>query len=124
MAAMAREPLRVPHLPPSDNEVGTFLVLWAMDSEEGCFRVAEAVVHVPLLQEYLRLSAAEHRELRLCMGKYCCPVHLAACTNEYDQGPSFWRVWHGLSCLLCPLRLLHLWRLLSLRHTLRLLRLL
>jgi hypothetical protein len=49
MAAMAREPLRVPDLPPSDDKIGAFLVIWAVDSEEGHFCVAEAVTRVPLL---------------------------------------------------------------------------
>jgi hypothetical protein len=80
---MAREQLHVPELPPSDAEIGAFLVLWAVDGGEGRFRVAEAVTRVPLLRDYLRLSEEEHRELYLCMGKPCCPVYPVVYTNEY-----------------------------------------
>jgi hypothetical protein len=59
MAAMAREPLHVPDLPPSNNEISAVLVIWAVDGKEGHFRMAEAVTHVPLLQKHLGLSAVE-----------------------------------------------------------------
>ncbi len=49
MAAMAREPLYVLDLPPSDDEIGAILIVWAMDGKEGHFHVAEAVTHVLLL---------------------------------------------------------------------------
>ncbi len=83
MAAMAREQVHVPELPPSDAEISAFLVLWAVDGKEGCFRVAKAVTREPLLRDYLRLSEAEYRELRLCMGKSRCPVYPVVYTNEY-----------------------------------------
>jgi hypothetical protein len=83
MAAMAREQVHVPELPPSDAEIGAFLILWAVDGEEGRFRVAEAVTREPLLRDYLGLSKTEHRELRLRMGKSCCPVYPVVYTNEY-----------------------------------------
>ncbi len=73
MAAMAREPVHVPELPPSAAEVGAFLVLWKVDGGEGRFCLAEVVTRKPLLRNYLRLSKAEHRELRLRMGKSRCP---------------------------------------------------
>ncbi len=82
MAAMAREPLRFPELPPPGDVVGAYLVYWAVDGEEGHFRVAEAVTRVLLLQEHLPLSAVEHQELRLRMGRYCCPAYLSVYTNE------------------------------------------
>ncbi len=83
MAAMAREQLHIPELPPSNDEIGAFLVLWAVDGEEGRFCITEAVTCVPLLRNYLRLSKEEHRELRLRMGKSCCPVYSIMYTNEY-----------------------------------------
>jgi hypothetical protein len=83
MAAIAREQLHILELPPSDAEIGAFIVLWAVDGEEGRFRLAEVVTHVPRLQEYLRLSKAEDRELHFCMGKSCCPVYPVVYTNEY-----------------------------------------
>jgi hypothetical protein len=83
MAVMTREQLQVPELPPSDTKIGAFLVLWAEDGEEGRFQMAEAVMRIPLLRDYLRLSEAEHRELRLRMGKSCCPVYPVVYTNEY-----------------------------------------
>jgi hypothetical protein len=83
MAAMAREQVHVPELPPSDAEIGAFLVLWAVDGEEGRFRAAEAVTREPLLRNYLSLSETEHRELRLRMGKSCCPVYPVVYTNVY-----------------------------------------
>ncbi len=75
--------MHVLELPPSTAEVGAFLVFWNVDGEEDCFRVAEAVTHEPLLRDYLRLSEAEHRELRLRMGKSCCPVYPVMYANEY-----------------------------------------
>ncbi len=73
MAAMAREQVHVPELPPSAAEIGAFLVLWNVDGEEGRFHVAEAVTREPLLRDYLCLSEAENRELHLRMGKSRCP---------------------------------------------------
>ncbi len=82
MAAMEREQLRISELPPSDAKVGAFLVLWAVDGEEGRFRVAEAVARVPLLREHLGLSAVEQQELRLRMGRFCCPAPSLRNANE------------------------------------------
>ncbi len=83
MAAMAREPLCVPDLPPSNIEIGAFLIVRAVDSEESHFHVADTVMHVPQLWEHLRLSTVEHRELCLRMNKSCCPIYPAVYTNEY-----------------------------------------
>ncbi len=69
--------------PSSAAEVGAVLVIWTVDGEEGRFRVAEAVTRKPLLRDYLRLSEAEHRELRLRMGKSLCPVYPVVYTYEY-----------------------------------------
>jgi hypothetical protein len=82
MAAMEREQVHVPELPPTDDEVGAFHVLWAVEGEEGRFRVVETVTRHPLLREHLRLSAVEHPELHLRMGRYCCPVHSLRNANE------------------------------------------
>ncbi len=82
MAAMAREPLCVPELSFPGDVVSAYLVHWAVNGEKGYFRVAEEVTHVPLLREHLPLSAMEHQELRLCMGRYCCPAYLSVYTNE------------------------------------------
>ncbi len=79
---MAKEPLRVPELPPPGDVVGVYLVHWAVDGEEGRFRMAEAVTCVPLLREHLPLSAVEHQELHLRMGRYCCPAYLSVYTDE------------------------------------------
>ncbi len=119
---MEREPLRVPELPPPDDVISAYLIHWAMDSKEGRFCVMEAVTHVPLLWEHLRLSAVEQQELRLCMGKSCCPVYPVVYANEYVKGPSFWHLRCGLSCLLRPLCLLCLLRRPSLLRILYLLR--
>ncbi len=59
MAAMAREPLRAPELPPPNDVVGAYLIHWAVDGEEDHFCVAEAVMRVSLLREHLCLSAVE-----------------------------------------------------------------
>ncbi len=83
MAVIAREQVHVPELPPSDAKIGAFLVLWAVDGEEGRFCVAEAVTCEPLLRDYLGLSETEHRKLRLRMGESCCPVYPVVYTNEY-----------------------------------------
>ncbi len=72
---MAMEQLHIPELPPSNTEISAFLIFLTVDGKEGRFRVAEAVTHVPLLRDYLSLSEVEHRELRLRMGKSCCPVY-------------------------------------------------
>ncbi len=82
MVAVAREPLRISELPPPGDVVGPNLVHWAVDGEKSRFRVAEAVTRVPLLREHLPLSAVEHQELRLRMGRYCCPAYLSVYTNE------------------------------------------
>jgi hypothetical protein len=82
MAAMARESLHVPKLPPPGDMVGAYLVHWAIDGVEGRFHVAEAVTRVPLLREHLPLSAVEHHELHLRMGRYCCPAYLSVYANE------------------------------------------
>ncbi len=81
MAAMAREPLRVLDLPPSNDEIGALLIIWAIDSKEGRFCVAEVFTCIPVLQEHLYLSAVEQQELRLCMCKSCCPVYPAMYSN-------------------------------------------
>ncbi len=82
MAAMAREPLRVPELSSPGDVVGAYRVHLAVDGEEGHFRVAEVVMRILLLREHLPLSAVEYQEFRLCMGRYCCPAYLFVYTNK------------------------------------------
>ncbi len=87
MACMVREPLRVQVLPPPIDVVGAYLVHWVLDGVESRFHVTEAVTPVSMLREHLPLCAVEHQELRLRMGRYCCPVYSSVYTDEYVERP-------------------------------------
>jgi hypothetical protein len=80
---MARDQVHAPKLPPSNAEIGAFLVLWAVNRKVGRFCMAKAVTREPLLRDYIGLSETEYRELCLRMGKFCYLVYPVMYTNEY-----------------------------------------